>query len=407
MVQMSEKRKKRVLITQRSLFAISGSEITVLEISRHYRESGAEVLVYTHGASDYWADILREEGLRLVVSGTEDAEKQILDFDPTVVWICHSVIPPGLIRSPCGIKFIFLHLSSFEPLEFVRHPRVEGILAGRVLFVAQEALKEQRNTGLLRAIPDERIDVWNNPVPEGYFQVSELEGRGFRKLLIISNHLSEALSNAIPKLREQVEVRILGSQTELGATPKLVSPEDFEWADAVVSIGKSVQMGIAASRPVFCYDIHGGPGWLDLDNIDRALEFNFSGRGFREAHNWNLVSEIVEGFPRAQAAVGKIRERFGDRFRLSERIPQVEQLAVAIGPHVVVEQLDQSAYALAEKVERGYINAVEARSQTVEYLETLNQIADARSAELEIQLAELSRLDRCNYGGLRWRPWRR
>ncbi len=66
-----------------------------------------------------------------------------------------------------------------------------------------------------------------------------------------------------------------------GGDVTMMCPEILHNCDAVITIGKTVQMAILANRPVYCYDHFGGPGWLTDQNYEAAAALNFSGRDHR------------------------------------------------------------------------------------------------------------------------------
>lgn len=73
--------------------------------------------------------------------------------------------------------------------------------------------------------------------------------------------------------------------------------------------------------PVYCYDIHGGPGWLNDENYSTAKFFNFSGRGFNRHLSPNdIVQELMEGFGSAVEFFSKIKESAKDEFDLTKNL---------------------------------------------------------------------------------------
>lgn len=365
--RVASRRDERVLLTHRALFAIGGSELTVLDLAKHFVTRGARVMVFTHGFSAWWTDLLKDLGVETVESAADEAGRKVLEFGPTLVWACHSLVPPELVSEPGNARFIFLHLSSFERLEFVRFPRVEAALASAVLFIAEEARRAQLRTGLLRDVAPERLGLWTNPIPDAYALTSRVETT-LHRLLIVSNHVANELAEALSELRRRYEVRILGAQAEFGAVARLIDPSDLEWCDAVLTIGRTVQMGLLAARPVFCYDVHGGPGWITEENFSRAREFNFSGRGFGRLGPGDIVTALSDGYGAASAWAASTQQEHLEHYRLSTAVDNL-LAGMAQGPkHVEVEELEILSYRLAQEIEHGYINAVEARNRTVDYL---------------------------------------
>lgn len=146
-------------------------------------------------------------------------------------------------------------------------------------------------------IPQNRIKLFRNAAPPSFEPTNRKKSEVLSNLLIVSNHLPQEIQCAIEILQSQgVSVRWYGKEGHFAE--HRITHQELEWADAVVSIGKTVSYAIRAEKRTYVYDIFGGPGWLNENNIHSASKFNFSGRCcYRKLSTKEIVKEITEGYP--------------------------------------------------------------------------------------------------------------
>ena len=94
-------------------------------------------------------------------------------------------------------------------------------------------------------------------------------------MVIISNHNWH-------KGLHRHDVDIIG-----GMHGQCVNAELLKKYDVVITIGRTVQMGLVMGIPVYCYDHFGGPGYITTENIDFNEFYNFSGR--QEENNFTEI----------------------------------------------------------------------------------------------------------------------
>lgn len=167
--------------------------------------------------------------------------------------------------------FVFAHLSPTSALE-CPSSGAEPLLADLILANSPETRASFAELGGAF----EAAEVMPNPAPAQFDAARRVRKAGVAKrILVVSNHVPKELQQATECLKGQgVRVRRIG----LGNTCRRLMPDDLKWADAVVTIGKTVQFAMRAGCPVFCYDRFGGPGWLTVRNAADAEAANFSGR---------------------------------------------------------------------------------------------------------------------------------
>lgn len=381
--------QRHVLITQGTLFSIAGSEVVTYETAQYFAASGSRVTVATYGFSPSWAEAIEGLPNTTLIRFDDPALDQLLqDSPPDLAWIHHQIVPDYLLRNPESTFFVFHHMSAFQEQEFAISHRVESELASLVLFPSEEAKRAHVESGLLDEIDPDRMRVYGNPAPDSFRPDTPRTRSELGRLFVVSNHAPEELHQALKELPDSIEVVVRGRGFE-GGDATLVTPEDIEGADAVVSIGKTVQYALVNGCPVYCYDHFGGPGWLSQDNVGLAQDNNFSGRGFGEKTASTIAEEIVEGFAPAAFTAERLSSSLGPELLMSHRLKtlltEVDEKATT-----GLDDVDIRAHLALQQVMNGLTNAIEAKAQTAEYHEGLTQQLQTRELELVSQVEELT-----------------
>jgi hypothetical protein len=339
---------RTILITQGELVDYGGSEMVTLELAEHLSRLGWDVHVLTNFFSEPMLTEFRT--LDRVAVHTAVAAVPLTDLD--LIWVHHQLLPEAIVdlaeQGALRAKVVFHHMSPFVPLEFPLFARVEKWLADAILFNSPET--QRAHESALRSL-EVRGEVFGNPAPDSFWSDPETRpyGPSLERLLIVSNHMPAELWDAVQELLVQgVEVRSLGRFP--GAEPRRTLPEDFAWADAVVSIGKTVQYAIVNGLPAYCYDHFGGSGWMSSDNIDANADLNFSGRGFASKDASEIVDELVNGFAQAQEFARRAHVEYGPHYLLSYRWQQVmEGLLAQESARGALEPSEKAMYAATQK----------------------------------------------------------
>lgn len=205
--------------------------------------------------------------------------------------------------------FAYLHLSPFEPFE------APGLFAQKQICDATYANSEETRAHLLE-LGFANVELFENPSPSN-FQSTNAPSPTLESVLSVSSHLPEVLEQAFEILSgEGVDVYRIGK----GANPRRVRPHDLWDHDAVVTIGKTVQYGFCAQRPVFCYDHFQGPGWIGPD-FAKAAATNFSGRNHRITRTpEQLAAEVLSGYGAARTWALSDNEAVSERFHLEHKL---------------------------------------------------------------------------------------
>lgn len=309
----------RVLVTQAHLVRFMGSEMVTLEIVEYFASMGADVVVVTHTfGGDLREPFESLPNVRVFELPDPALAGLLRDWVPDLAWIHHTIIPDEILRNADRTAFVFNHMSAYLPIERSLAPHIELALASASAFNSEEARADQIASGLYDGFDDARLQTFENPAPAAYSSLPV--SRPLRRLLVVSNHIPEELAAAVPVLRERVAVELVGSQRELGASPRLMTPEFLHEFDAVVSIGKTVQFAIAAGIPVYVYDHFGGPGWLTETNFELARRNGFSGRGFPSKSADAIARELIDGHAGAVVDYDELLTRYRADFVLPDRM---------------------------------------------------------------------------------------
>lgn len=256
----------KILIATSRFKDLAGSEITVFEYAEEFTRQGNEVSIVSFEKTNLLLAECNAAGI--TVSTFED--EALIETEWDLIWVLH---PPAYYALFTHFdyqtkKTVFSSLSHFEPLE---SPPIE---VRQISLFTTNSIENRRF--FCEQFPDysSRVVVLPNSIPENFWKIAPVEIND-KKLIIVSNHLPDEVLELAERLRNNDwHVDIFG----VGHLHKKVSAEDMVNYRACISIGKTVQYSLGLKIPVFCYDRFGGPGWITPENVERAAEFNFSGR---------------------------------------------------------------------------------------------------------------------------------
>ncbi len=308
-----------VLVLTNHMAGFTGSEIVALEAAQAFAALGCRVLIFCNAMSPLLQEHIRAIPLDIRCN---DPIPDPSDFD--IVWSQHYVLP--LLLAPYlpdsgrhRPYFVFVHLSPYEPHEGPLP--LEDVLADQILANSAETRDALGHFGFEGA----RITLFPNPAPRSFHVARSNRSPCLSRLTVISNHLPPELSDAMGLLRGAgIMIRHIG----LGGEEKRVDVADITGADALVTIGKSTQYALLSRTPVYTYDIHGGPGWLHLNNFQTAGYYNFSGRCCnRRLSASELAQELITGYPAASSWAEQLSDADLDCFHLEPYIMHIVRQA--------------------------------------------------------------------------------
>lgn len=308
------------MITQRTLQRWAGSEVVTVEVAEALQNMDLEVCVYSFAISDELREYLEKQNIRAVTNPNDS----FFDTMPDLIWCHHQVLPEKLANTDLNTsksKFIFNHMSPYEPLEQPFLFEFENEMADCIIYNSDETLGAI--TESFFAPHDKRLRIFQNPAPQKFHsRINIKKSTNLKKVLRVSNHACPELDEALNYLSANsgIEIRQIGNIK----SQKKIEPEDIDWADTVITIGKTVQYAICRHRPVYVYDIWGGPGYLRYDNFVAAEKLNFSGRcTLTKKTARQIREELISGFERAVLDSKSFYEKCEYRFSLEKNIKEI------------------------------------------------------------------------------------
>jgi hypothetical protein len=305
--------KLNILITNHHLVNFSGSELTTFYMAKEFLNLGCSVTIATFYFDYPIRKIFDEQNIK-VVNVLDDKLKQ-KKFD--LIWSHHSPVLTNCIfeNNITAETIIFSSLSPFEPLEA---PPVFANMLSLCLANSMETRDKLINEG----VEEPKIFVLNNSVSKDFFhEFDKNKICDLKRICIISNHTVNEIDDLVLALEERdVKCDIFGINHKF----ELITPQILQNYDAVITIGRTVQYGLAMGIPVYCYDRFGGPGWITSDNLNSAGYFNFSGRCTnRKLTAKEIINEIMSDHKNVFQQRLDMHHKAKDKFSLEKNILEV------------------------------------------------------------------------------------
>ncbi|MBO9467753.1 tetratricopeptide repeat protein [Tropicibacter sp. R15_0] len=306
----------RVLICTHHFHEWAGSELVVIELFEDLRRRGMTVRIYAPFLNPNFAyQALGDWGSVIATPDKVDVAEfdLVLVFHQAASRFLHLQDPDALFGEQRPI-FAYFHLSPFEPFE------APGLVAQRLLgdLTFANSLETKDDLTQLGA---KNVALFENPAPSEFSLGANPNDR-LKRLLSVSSHLPPEMLSAFDLLNERgVEIYRIGK----GADFRRVRPYDLADHDAVVTIGKTVQYGLRAGRPVFCYDHFQGPGWLnqeqEFSSFSASTKVNFSGRDYQVKRTPEDLADAIEtGYARARLQALRMSKALPDCFKLETQV---------------------------------------------------------------------------------------
>lgn len=298
---------KTVLITNLYLQKYTGSELHVIDIANEFKKNNYDVTIAVFSKS---YPLLAEcENFKVV----ELSDKSLDNTKFDILFIQHY---PTLdyLKTHYHIQYkhlIISKLSSFNGFETLPD---EYKTADLISVVSQECKKSISNL-------TDNIYVFKNSVSDNFFSLPKRNTYTLKNIAIISNHVPDELYALKEQLNEYT-VQIIGA----GNTPTLVTPAILSNYDLVITIGRTVQQCFATRIPVYVYDHFGGPGYITKENIQKAQDFNFSGRGFNKKQTQEIFQDIINNYENNLSNLSYLNEYAQENFSLTKTFNSMLQI---------------------------------------------------------------------------------
>lgn len=304
---------KKILITNFEMRQFAGSEINAATIAKRFKELGYEVYMLAMYFGEPLYTEVKENFDYIIDIKKNDFDFTNIEFD--IVWAHHSFLLNWLIFEK-GLKakrIIASSLSPVVPFEFI--PNYANDLS-LVLANSKETKEALINEGI------KEVHVLENYSFKKYFE-QENDIKSLKNIAIVSNHIPQEVKEAKKLLESNgYNVQIYGIEGKR----ELIDDKILKKYDAIISIGKTVQYAMSLQIPIYVYDIHGGEGYITLENIEKNREKNFSGRGFEKKSAKQIYTEIVEKFSKTLKIMPEIKEYAYKNFCFENNIDKIIEI---------------------------------------------------------------------------------
>ena len=297
-----------ILITNPHLVHLTGSEVNIVELSEYFQSRGHNVDVVVNQYGGAGSTLLKESAPSVVVYSPTTIPNKKYDL----IW---NMAAGGLfdlnevLKRVSGDKIVNYTLSPFQ--REGTPPSVEMHKYYANSWETQQVW--ERNAKII-------MDILPNMAPDRFF-VERTSLQKLTRVAIVSNHVPKEIYEARTILMNAgIDVVHHG----FGGKVARITPDLLVSYSAVITIGKTVQYGLAAQTPIYCYDRFGGPGYITLQNIDLAGKYNFSGRCCRrQISGVQIASEIIEGYTDVSNMRVRLQEIAKERYHLGSRMDNV------------------------------------------------------------------------------------
>ncbi|MDD6810705.1 MAG: hypothetical protein PUD93_02385 [Lachnospiraceae bacterium] len=274
-----------ILLTNRMIKDYTGSELDVCSIGSALVQMGYRVEAAAYELGEPLMLQFKDSGI--LFTNVKEKNLVLKEYD-IIIGHHNTIFMDCLIRK--DIKYKKVIFSSLSPWVSIEYPPECANDLTLCMANSSETYDRMKTLG----VKEENIIIFPNYILPEYFETMRENRKMLQKICIVSNHVAEEIKEAVAIFRSNgIETDIFGQEYQ----SVLVTPELLVRYDVVITIGKTVQYCFGCKVPVYCYDIHGGPGWLNKNNFAIAANYNFSGRGFdRKVTGVELVMDIIQGY---------------------------------------------------------------------------------------------------------------
>ena len=312
---------KSILLTNSMIKNYTGSELDVCSVGSELVRMGYRVEAAAYELGDPLMSQYADSGI--VFTNLQEQDLVFKEYD-LIIGHHNTIFTDCIMRE--DIRYEKVVFSSLSPGMSIEYPPECANDLTLCMANSSETYDRMKTLG----VKEENIVIFPNYILPDFFDTVREKRQTLRKICVVSNHVAEEVKQAVDILAgagNGVTADLYGQEYQ----SVLVTPELLVQYDVVITIGKTVQYCFGCKVPVYCYDIHGGPGWLNRGNFAVAANYNFSGRGFdRRLTAMELVMDIVKGYVPALDYLELFhqigRERYDLRVNLQRLLEQIDSL---------------------------------------------------------------------------------
>lgn len=301
--------RKTILITCWSLTARTGSELHTLSLALAFQAKGWDVTCFTilHGYP------LQGEFSKHGIKVIDFMRLNQLSGHFDVLYAQHCPVAE-LVWNLSDISFskVFIGILGIGTKTSLERLPSFARFASGIVFVSEESKRDAMHSGNIAGVP---CMLFPNYASKDYFTVQQRDyPESPNKIAVISNNPPQELIDFQQDYSSTLDIDIFG----LGTTSIEITPELLRKYDLIISIGKTAQYCFAAGAPYYCYDRHGGPGYIQPEDEELHAWYNFSGRSTKEKKtSEELYRDILSGYNIAKSNLGQLRHIAQRRFDFS------------------------------------------------------------------------------------------
>ena len=325
------KKKPSILFTNLFLAARSGSELHVLELAKAFLAKGWDVTCYTLVLAYPLQDQFVQAGISVIRFG----EEKLLENHYTVLYAQHHIVS-DYIWDCTTITFDKIVVASLGPQ--AEHEKLPSFSqnADLQVFTSYETLEHNHLDN-----PEIPTHVFPNSVERPWFDCASRRSlpKTPRRIAIISNHVAQELKDLKATAKKDLCVDCYGYENcSVEVTSDLITSYDL-----VISIGRTVPLCFATRIPLYCYDVHGGPGYIDPNAIEFDSFFNFSGRSNPCKRNAvELLDDIVTNYESAVHNLDALHQYASEHLNFTNNFEELYRAITSCKAHPHLEDRDST-----------------------------------------------------------------
>lgn len=181
-----------------------------------------------------------------------------------------------------------------------------GYLSNGIITVSNQIKAHLENTAQANERQFPPIHAFPNNCTSPFYSFNYHGNNSLERICCISNHPAPECLEAFELLRnDRIKADVFGYQSHsVEVTLELLSQYEV-----VVSIGRTERECMSMGLPLYCYDHFGGPGYININNIEHNTYFNFSGRPERQKRSaqW-LYADLINSYAKTKEMQNQIRD---------------------------------------------------------------------------------------------------
>jgi hypothetical protein len=321
----------QILITNFWLNEFDDSESFCFEFIDHCKARGHKVDMYALDISSKMRAYCVDNGITLYDPHTSFGS---MHYD--LIWMHHNVLPrDSFMNSKSSLtasSVVSHHMSAFEPNDIPLFPQAESVLADRILARSFDVKFLLTELGF----EDKLVSIVGSPAPMK-FTGYESSLPQLNKFLFISNNPPKNMLAAADMLETiGFEVKRI-ERSQFVGDRNWMAPEDFKWADAIISIEETIPYSVLSHRPIYLYNKYSGLGWVTEDSelnvaFLREQKSNIDVKALSVSA---IIEQLLSGYEDARLYINSLDQESTQKFQFESVLDQILlDLSSSIDPSV-------------------------------------------------------------------------